>query len=365
MSGLDYGNAGFSDRILMNGFREDLMSRMVEIRNGEARMNFGLDDPKKTAPEKPPITWDDVVGLDDAKTQLQEAIEAPFLHKEVYEAFHISPPKGVLLYGPPGCGKTMLGRAASCAMAKVHNKKVFDGFFYYNGAEMFGPHVGCEEKWIRDAFEKADNFYKEHGYPAILFFDEADSMLPRREISPPWTRNAVNQFLSIMDGLKQCTAFVLLATDNHLILDEAAIRPGRIDRKIFVGPPSKESVRKILDLAFAKKPTKEPLVDFIMDEFFNEARFIGERQFSEFINGASAAALADRAGSIAFNRALRDAIKTKNDLVITKDDALAAINILFGEIMEFSKALANLPSPKFELSVNHKIQNDGTSEDIF
>ena len=317
---------------------------------------------KKVPP--PTITWDDVIGLEDAKEQLKEAIEAPFIHKEIYKAFNIKPSKGVLLYGPPGCGKTLLGKAASCAMAKVHNKDVFEGFFYYNGAEMFGPHVGHEEKWIRDAFEKGENFYKQNGFPAVLFFDEADSMLPRRDISPPWTHNAVNQFLSIMDGLKECTAFVLLATNSHLMLDEAAIRPGRIDRKIHVGPPSKAAVEKILELSFKNKPIGEPLVDFIISSLYDESQFIGKKLFSEYLTGANVAALSDRSASIAFNRALRDKIKNKSDLVITKADARKAIEILFSEIVEFSKVLEIVQKP-LDITVNHKIQNDGTQRDVF
>ena len=315
-------------------------------------------------PEKPPVTWDDVIGLEEAKEQLQEAVEAPFLHKEIYEAFNVIPPKGVLLYGPAGCGKTLIGKAVASAMAKVHNKKVFDGFFYFNGAEMFGPHVGCEEKWLRDAFEQAEDFYKKNGFPAVLFFDEADSMLPKREISPPWTRNAVNQFLSLMDGINDRTAFVMLATNNHLILDDAAIRAGRIDRKVYVGPPTKKAVQKIIEMNFMNKPVSEDFSEYVTNELYSESRFVGERQFSEFINGANAAAIPNSAASIAFNRALKNKL-SGCDLVITKADVSKAIEVLFLEIKEFSKVMANIPKPNIDVTVNHKIQTDGTSQDLF
>lgn len=345
-------------------FQEEMENQRRMLMDNMRYVSPNINHEEKPKPKKQPsVTWDDVVGLEEAKKQLQEAIEARFTHKEIYEAFNISPSKGVLLYGPPGCGKTMIGKAAASAMAKVHNKDVFDGFFYYNGAEMFGPHVGHEERWMRDAFEKAEDFNKQNGFPAILFFDEADSMLPRREISPPWTRNAVNQFLSLMDGMKECTAFVILATNNHLILDEAAIRSGRIDRKIYIGPPTKEAIGKILEKCFMKKPKKGPLHEDVLNAIFDETQYVGKKLFSEYINGANAAAIADRAASIAFNRCMETCEKKR--LYVTKADAMKAVEILFSEVVEFSKIIENIKPPKLQVDINHKIQDDGTSQDIY
>lgn len=323
------------------------------------------DKPEEKKPPKTiPVTWDDVIGLEDAKAQLQEAIEAPILHKDIYEQFNMTPPKGVLLYGPPGCGKTLIGKAAASALGKLHKKDVFDGFFYYNGAEMFGPHVGCEEKWIREAFDKAESFHKRNGFPAILFFDEADSMLPRREISPPWTRNAVNQFLSLMDGAKTRTAFVILATNMHTMLDEAAIRAGRIDRKIYVGPPTKEAGKQIITRSFSKKPLQDGVVDYVVNAIYEEPNYILEKQFSEFVNGANAASLADSAASIAFNRALKED-PAKRTLMVTVEDAKKAVSVLFAEIVEFSKGIEKIKDHKMSIDINHKIQPDGKDQDLF
>ena len=319
------------------------------------------EEPELEEKKDPVVLWDDIIGLEDAKEQLQQAIEAPFLHKEVYRAFGMTPPKGVLLYGPHGCGKTMLGKAAAAAMAKVHGKSTSEGFFYYNGAEMFGPHVGHEERWLRDAFEMAETFHKRNGYPAILFFDEADSMLPHREISPPWTRNAVNQFLSLTDGLKASNVFVILATNNHEMLDQAAIRTGRIDRKIYISPPSKKAIRAIVETAFNKKPHHNGCIDLVMSELYNERRYIGEKQFCDFINGANAANIADVAASVAFSRVLKEK-EGFQVLEITADDTKKAIDILFDEIVEFSKGIESIRNRKVEFNINHNI-NDGKGKD--
>ncbi len=279
---------------------------MMEILSG-----FGA--PKEAAPEEPvekpspPVQWEDVMGLEEAKTALREAIEAPYLHKDLYQHFGLSIPKGVLLYGPPGCGKTMLGKAAAAAVAKAHNKPYRDGFFYYSCGEMLGPGWADEANFIKNAFKKAEDFSAKNGYPAVLFFDECDVMLPDRKRANYFVKNAVNIFLSKMDGMDSVSCFIILATNNHHELDEAAIRAGRIDRKIYVGRPDKKTAEAILTSALVGKPMEADLVELVAKavvELYSEKRTCKDVELHTLMNGAMLKGVADRALHIAFRRAL-------------------------------------------------------------
>ncbi len=285
-----------------------MMAQMTHFNIMPTMMGRQEPDPAKEKVES--VSWSDIIGLEDAKMGLQEAIEAPYLHKEVYQHFNIKPPKGVLLYGPPGCGKTMLGKAAAASMAKVHNKPYREGFFYFNGAEMIGPHFSSEVDWMKNAFKKAEAFYSANGYPAILFFDECDSMLPDRSRTNFFVKNAVNIFLSKMDGMDNAKAFIILATNNHHELDEAATRAGRIDRKIYVGRPEKPAAMAIVKSALEKKPiaaghTIDELVAMACGELYSEFKLVGDKELFHKLNGAMIVGLVEIAAGLAFRKALK------------------------------------------------------------
>jgi len=198
------------------------------------------------------IHWEDIGGLEEAKQEMQEAVELPHTNPGIFEKFGKEPIKGILLYGPPGCGKTLIGKAVATSLAKIYGAKdgVSEGFIYVKGPEILDRYVGVAEATIRRLFEYARVFEKEKGYPAVIFIDEADSILGRRGngISSDMEKTIVPMFLTEMDGLQKSGALIILATNRPDVLDPAVVREGRIDRKIKIGRPTKESAEEIFRL---------------------------------------------------------------------------------------------------------------------
>lgn len=203
------------------------------------------------------VAWEDVIGNETAKEELREAIEASSSQKELYEFYSMKPPKGVLLWGPPGCGKTMLGKATASALSRIYKAKKAE-LMVLNGAELESPIVGIAAEKVRRCFTYAREYAKWHKHPLVMFIDEADAMLKSRETAP-WTAELVGQFLAEMDGLKEAGAFIILATNRPDELDEALLREGRIDRKIKITRPSLETAKLIAKGEFkgAEKWLKE------------------------------------------------------------------------------------------------------------
>ena len=181
------------------------------------------------------ITYDELGGLDDAIAQMREIIQLPLRHPQLFERLGIDPPRGILLHGPPGTGKTMLARA-------VANEEDAH-FFYIGGPETMGPHHGESEKRLRDVFERACS-----EAPSIIFMDEIDAIAPRREETTGETeRRVVTQLLTLLDGLEPRGRVVVIGATNRLdAIDEALRRPGRFDRELAVGVPDAEGRRQIL-----------------------------------------------------------------------------------------------------------------------
>jgi len=228
--------------------------------------NFGSKDTSHVLGEEMSVTFDDVIGQEDAKRALIEGLIEPHTKREVYERFGMKPSKGVLLWGPPGTGKTMLGKASANALAKLHGKSaVSSGFIFIKGAELLNKFIGETESNIRKLFAQAREHHVKHGYPAILFFDEADALLGRRGSMHPGfegiERTIVPQFNAEMDGIRESAAFVLLATNRPDILDPAVIRDGRIDRKVHVARPNEADARSIMRALLNQKPCKGSAAD--------------------------------------------------------------------------------------------------------
>ncbi|MFX1318799.1 MAG: CDC48 family AAA ATPase [Promethearchaeota archaeon] len=183
---------------------------------------------QKTAPEEtPPIataTYDDVGGLDDAIARIREIVELPIRHPELFARLKIQPPHGVLLHGPPGCGKTLLAKTVATES---------EAFFRaINGPEIVSQYYGESEKFLRDAFQEA-----EKNKPAIIFIDEIDAIAARRESGGMESR-IVAQLLTLMDGLQDRDQVYVLAATNRLdAVDPALRRPGRFDREIYISVP--------------------------------------------------------------------------------------------------------------------------------
>jgi transitional endoplasmic reticulum ATPase len=182
--------------------------------------------------EIPTTHWEDIGGLDEVKQDLKEAVEWPLKTPEIFQRLGIRPPKGILLYGPPGCGKTLLAKAVATESAA--------NFITIKGPEIFSKWVGESEKAIREVFRKA-----RMAAPAVIFFDEIDSILPRRGLGfsdGGVSERVISQLLTEMDGIVTLEDIVVIAATNRPdIVDPAVLRPGRFDRLIYVPEPDERS----------------------------------------------------------------------------------------------------------------------------
>ena len=183
------------------------------------------------------VNYDDVGGMEDTIRQLREMVELPLRYPELFTRLGVDPPKGVLLHGPPGTGKTRLAQA-------VANESDAE-FFTINGPEIMGSGYGESEKALREVFEQATK-----AAPAIVFIDEIDSIAPKRaQVPGEAEKRLVAQLLTLMDGLESRTNLVVIAATNRPdAVDEALRRPGRFDREIVIGVPDESGRREILGI---------------------------------------------------------------------------------------------------------------------
>ncbi|MDB5718571.1 MAG: ATPase, partial [Sphingomonas bacterium] len=183
------------------------------------------------------VTYDDLGGMGSTIDQLREMIELPLRYPELFQRLGVDPPKGVLLHGPPGTGKTRLARA-------VANESHAE-FFHIAGPEIMGSAYGESEKRLREIFEQANK-----AAPSIIFIDEIDSIAPKRgQVTGEAEKRLVAQLLTLMDGLEsRANLVVIAATNRPEALDEALRRPGRFDREIVVGVPDERGRREILGI---------------------------------------------------------------------------------------------------------------------
>jgi transitional endoplasmic reticulum ATPase len=192
------------------------------------------------------INYDDVGGMDETIKQLREMVELPLRYPELFTRLGVDPPKGVLLHGPPGTGKTRL------ALAVANESDAT--FFTINGPEIMGSAYGESEKRLREVFEEATR-----SAPAIIFIDEIDSIAPKRQnVSGEAEKRLVAQLLTLMDGLHARSNLVVIAATNRPdAIDEALRRPGRFDREIIIGVPDEKGRREILSIHTRGMPLGE------------------------------------------------------------------------------------------------------------
>jgi transitional endoplasmic reticulum ATPase len=177
--------------------------------------------------EVPEVHWDDIGGYDSIKQELREIVEWPMKYKQYFEELGVEPPRGILLFGPPGTGKTLLAKAVATESGA--------NFIAIRGPEILSKWVGESEKAIREIFKKA-----RMAAPCVVFFDEVDAIAPARGLGGDSlvSERVVAQLLTEMDGIKTLENVVVIAATNRPdILDPALLRPGRLDRLIYVPPP--------------------------------------------------------------------------------------------------------------------------------
>jgi len=211
----------------------------------EAMKNVRPSAMREVLVETPNVGWNDVGGLDRVKQEMQETIEWPIKFPENFTRLGIKPPKGMLLYGPPGTGKTLLAKAVA--------KEAEANFILIKGPSLLSMWVGKSEEGVRKVFERARQVS-----PCIIFFDEIDSLAHRRGADGGGARvtdQVLNQILAEMDGLEELENVIVVgATNRPDMLDPAILRPGRFDKILLVGPPSKEGREEVFKIHTAKMP---------------------------------------------------------------------------------------------------------------
>lgn len=312
-------------------------------------------------------SFDDIIGNEAALDQLRDAVRAPIDHAELYAAYGMKMPKGALLSGPPGCGKTMFARAAAAEMAKLYGDDVDVEMISISGSSIQSPYVGVTEGHIIDIFKYARLYKEENDHPLLVFIDEAEVLFPdrtgRTRRVAPWEESQVATFLAEMDGLQESGAFVLLATNRPEVIDQAVLRDGRCDFKITVARPNREALGEILARSFRGALTSPEIdeamltfaaleglldphrviVDFrtiiqAREDWFKTRKIeidsphmkkLKHRNFllEHIVSGAMAVSIPARAKRYAF---ARDKIEGK-PRGITVEDVIAAVNDVYQE----------------------------------
>ncbi len=310
--------------------------------------------------EVPDVDYAHIGGLQKELEQVRDAVELPFLHPQVFAEYQLSAPKGVLLYGPPGCGKTLIAKAVANSIAKKlgdrSGKEIRSYFLHVKGPELLNKYVGESERQVREVFKKAKE-RAEDGHPVIVFFDEMDALFRTRGtgVSSDIESTIVPQFLSEIDGVERLRNVIVIGASNRQdLIDPAVLRAGRLDVKVKVGRPDADAARDIFSkyistaLPFAEEDVArhggdrhalvERLTAMTVEAMYaasEENKFIevtyanGEKEvlyFKDFASGALIEGIVSRAKKFAVKRVIAN-----EGTGLRSDDLIRAIREEFKE----------------------------------
>ncbi len=303
--------------------------------------------------EVPDVSYDNIGGLGAQIEHIADAVELPFLHADLYGEYHLPAPKGILLYGPPGCGKTLIAKAVANSLAqkvgaKAGADKAKSYFINVKGPELLNKYVGETERHIRLIFQRAREKSFE-GWPVIIFFDEMDSMFRIRGsgISSDMESTIVPQLLAEIDGVESLKNVIVIgATNREDLIDPAILRPGRLDVKIKIDRPNADAARQIfgrylttdVPLQLPEGETLDTLIERTVqamysteleNEFLEVTYQTGDKEvlhFKDFSSGAMIENIVRRAKKCAIKRELSGGTKG-----VCTDDLIDSVREEFHE----------------------------------
>lgn len=310
--------------------------------------------------EIPDISYENIGGLQKELEQVRDAVELPFLYPQLFSEYKLSAPKGVLLYGPPGCGKTLIAKAVANSIARklahLTGKEVRSYFLHVKGPELLNKYVGESERQVREVFKKAKEGAAS-GHPVIVFFDEMDALFRTRGtgISSDIESTIVPQFLSEIDGVESLTNVIVIGASNRQdLIDPAVLRAGRLDVKVKVSRPDVAAAKDIFSKYVTTSLPYDPgelkqhegdaqalvaqVIALTVEQMYStseENRFIevtyanGEKEvlfFKDFASGALIEGIVSRAKKFAVKRAI-----AKEGYGLRSDDLIRAIREEFKE----------------------------------
>jgi proteasome-associated ATPase len=386
-------------------------SLLVESRSSYALERLPRPEVEELVLEEvPDISYTDIGGLADQIEAIQDAVELPFLHADLFYEHELKPPKGILLYGPPGCGKTMIAKAVANSLAKRVAEKegradARSYFLNIKGPELLNKYVGETERQIRLIFQRAREKVEE-GFPVIVFFDEMDSIFRTRGsgVSSDVENTIVPQLLSEIDGVETLKDVIVIGASNREdMIDPAILRPGRLDVKIKIERPDEDAAREIFriylharlpihpDLVKERGADEQAAVDWLITETCrrmyaaaDENQFLevtyanGDKEvlfFKDFNSGAMIENVVARGKKMAIKRfldegqkgikaedlfqAIRDEFKENEDLPNTtnpddwarisgkKGERIVYVRTLIGDGKEPGKSIENVNTGQY------------------
>ena len=285
----------------------------LSIGIGDLIKGVNEDEERATSKNTPTVTFADIGGIDDIVQQVREVIELPMIAPEIFEHYHLQPHKGIMLYGPPGCGKTLIAKAIA--------NEIDAHFITVNGPEILNKFIGESENNLRRIFDEAKRMR-----PSLIYFDEFDAISTRRDTDDHLSLSSVvNQLLTLMDGITENNICCIASTNRIDMIDEAIKRPGRFDYVIEIKKPTPEGCKSIFRIHTDKMP---------VDASFDKDAFV-----EKYLIGFSGAEIAFVASEAAYNSIRRtvdisrifitnEPISLSENNVITEMDFVGAATVL-------------------------------------